>query len=195
MDIARELFRSVVASVKQQLDNLLKLGVLDSCDADWAHRGQAYVLQSILTESTLRYLGLCKFNETIEPRGVKFEPECRCDCGGGRIDLILTESGEEYAFEFKRWFGNKERDEILDGDYKKLVAFMRRATCRRGYELIFTVNDNRDGPPEFQHDKHAYYEECFAKDLGKQYSLLEREVLEHEKLTVCIYLAAAKREA
>lgn len=194
MSVAIDLFNCFITSVEEAITNLLNSGVLDSCDADWAH-DRACVLQSILTERTLTYLGLRNLYATIDKsRGVRFDPECAVN--GGRIDLILTEGTEEYAFEFKRWQAGQEK-EILGKDYNKLIAFRDRPTCRQGYELIFTVNEDRAMRDVFRGDKRQFYEGEFQK-LSSKYSLCELKILEFGNpgnegaFTICAYLAALK---
>jgi len=198
MNVAIDLFNCFVASVKQEAINLLGYGVLDSCDAKFANRGRACVLQSILTEHTLTSLALRKLYETIEPpRVVKFCPQFPCN--GRLMDLILTEGGDKYAFEFKRWQCKDQEDEILgnDKDYGKLTAFVEECPARRyGYELIFTVNEDKamGGAFRDRRQKQQFYENAYQKLMEKYWrcglKILEFGNREREDaFTICIYLA------
>jgi hypothetical protein len=196
MSIAEEFLRCLAMSVETEVHDLLKFRVLDSCDADWARwHGRAAVLKSILKEHTLTYLGLRKLYQSVAPsRGVTFEAECKCERGTGRIDLVLTDGGEEYAIEIKRW--EEKEDEILGNDLTKLKYFSKGNPHRHGYSLVFTVNADEDIGDRFRRDKQGYYiDHEFNPKLGSKYDLCETKVLEFETFTVCLYLASPKPEA
>jgi hypothetical protein len=136
-----------------------------------------------------------KLSEAAEARHVTFRTEYRCD--GGRIDLVLVEGAEQYAFEFKRWQTDKESREIQVSDYKKLISFMRASGSPQGYSVIFTDNENKEmvASEKFQHDKPGFYTDAFKECLGGKYDLRDWKVIEFDTFTVCVLLATPKQDA
>jgi hypothetical protein len=129
----------------------------------------------------LDYLALRNFYETEEASQVTFHMEF----GEGRIDIVLSGGGQECAFELKRW--QEDNKPILCKDYDNLKNFANGAANRQGYELVFTVNDNRDIT---ERHKGAHFDQCFADKLSKKYTQVCKKVMEFDTFTVCVYLAA-----
>jgi hypothetical protein len=188
MNIANELFSCFVTSIKKEIQDLQTCGVLDCCHAE-PRRG--YVLNRVLQEATLRFFALRSLCEAAGARNISFDTE-----RPGRIDLVLKEGGEEYAFEFKRWETDQQLKQILGKDHRSLVNFMKSYANHLGYSVIFTGNENKDqiGCEKFQHDKQAFYEDMFEECLGKKYSRCECRVIEFDTFTVCVLLAAPKED-
>jgi hypothetical protein len=116
MNIADFFFGRFVASIKEEIMRLQKSGVLGHHVFE---KRCGWVLNGVLQEHTLRFFALRKLYETAEASGIALHEEYPRGGGQRRIDLVLKEGAEQYAFEFRRWQSEKEEDEILDGDYKK----------------------------------------------------------------------------
>jgi hypothetical protein len=191
MNLADELLRCFVKSIKPEIDCIQESGVLDHCPSK--PRGPGQALNSILKEDTLRLFALRALYEATKTPHFTFQAEYPSDMGW--IDLVLSEGDEQYAFELKRWQRDKEAWEVRENDYEKLTDFMGADANHHEYSLIFTVNENKDIPSEYRHDKPGWYKYSFENDLSEEYDLRGCEAIGFNRFPGCALLVTPKREA
>ena len=159
MELAFDFFKCLHDEATKEIKIALQSGLL-------AHHAEeqrmAYVLNAILQEHVIRYLGLRAFYLSANHR-IKFKTEVSIG-NSGYIDLILLDSDSEYAFELKRWQKAKEYNEIRTNDLKKLKSFMKEKGSLNAFEIIFTDNEHSD----LNNPDQKYYENSFREDFGNQ---------------------------
>ena len=141
----------------------------------------------------MRYIAVRKLYETGEASSVKFEPEFQQ--GDGRIDLVLVQGREEYAFELKRWQVKAQKEKILKKDYPKLVSFVKAGANRHAYEVIFGVNEDKCMGEDFHRDRVEFNKKAFSEDLGAKFNLCQCEVMRFDGFTPCAMLTTPNLDA
>ena len=114
--LALDFFECLHKELSREIRVALQSGILTQHSKK---QKAAHVLNAILQESILRYLGLRSFYSS-RARYSKFELEVKTGTSGP-LDLVLTDKEFQYAFEFKRWQTPREENSILRKDLENLV--------------------------------------------------------------------------
>lgn len=198
MDIPQKFFRSAVRAIREEVERLCKSRILD-CEHNRPEKGRGDALGCILYEDALRLLALRNFYETEDTTRIRFHAECGWKCedaclASRRIDLVLIDGENEYAFELKRWY-EKGLTKGLTKDHQNLADFVKMSPALHGYEVLFSIVENKGQGQAFEQDKRARLGSDFENGLGTLFSRADLEVLEFESFTIAVYLAQPKPAA